>query len=333
MSNNKDNKLNQKSTSAPAIIAILLAACMWGSIGIFIRYFTDLEYSPLTIVFARMSISFVITFVVILIFKRDLLRIKLKDLWCFIGTGFTSAIALNLFFSMSVVMNSLSLAAILLATAPLFVVLIAAPLFKEKITPVKLQALVIALIGCVLTSGIIGQNTSFSLPGIMIGVAAGVGYALYSIFTKAALNKGYDSLTVNVYSFGIGSIFCIPFTNFGVISNSFAIVGNILLIMLILHALFGALLPYLLYTYGLKYIDAGKASILVSCEPVAATIFGIFLYSEIPGPISVIGIAIVLFALVLLNLPEGFHTFLPGRKTDPASDCQEPTEQNPPQNQ
>ena len=312
MSNNTNSKLKQ--TSVVAIFAILLAACMWGSIGIFIRYFTDLEYSPLTIVFARMSLSFAITFVVILILKRDLLRIKLRDLWCFIGTGFTSAIALNLFFSMSVVMNSLSLAAILLSTAPIFVVLIAAPIFKEKITSVKLQALVIAIIGCILTSGIIGEETVFSLPGILIGVAAGVGYALYSIFTKAALNKGYDSLTVNVYSFGIGSLFCIPFTDFGIFASSFAAVGNILLLVLVLHALFGALLPYLLYTYGLKYIDAGKASILVSCEPVAATIFGIFLYNEIPGPISVIGIAVVLFALVLLNLPNGFRTFLPGHK-------------------
>ena len=314
MSNSQNLSSKHSSTTAIAVLAILLAACMWGSIGIFIRYLTDLEYSPLTIVFARMSISFVITFVVILIFKRDLLRVKLKDLWCFIGTGFTSAIALNLFFSMSVVMNSLSLAAILLATAPIFVVLIAAPVFKEKITSVKLQALIIAIIGCVLTSGIIGEETVFSLPGILIGIAAGVGYALYSIFTKAALNKGYDSLTVNVYSFGIGSIFCLPFTDFTIFPSSFAIAGNILLVMLVLHALFGALLPYLLYTYGLKYVDAGKASILVSFEPVAATIFGIFLYSEIPGAISIIGIAVVLFALVLLNLPNGFRTFLPNHK-------------------
>lgn len=310
---NKQNK--QLSKTSIAILAILLAACMWGSVGIFIRYLTDLEYSPLTIVFARMSISFVITFVVILIIKRDLLRIKLKDLWCFIGTGFTSAIALNLFFSMSVVMNSLSLAAILIATAPIFVVLIAVPVFKEKITSVKLQALIIAIIGCVLTSGIIGEETVFSLPGILVGTAAGVGYALYSIFTKVALNKGYDSLTVNVYSFGLGSIFCLPFTDFGIIAESFVKVGSVLIIILILHALFGALLPYLLYTYGLKYIDAGKASILVSFEPVAATIFGIFLYSEIPGAISIIGIVLVLFALVLLNMPNGFRSLLPTSKT------------------
>ena len=311
MSSNQSSSFKQ--TSVKAIIAIVLAACMWGSIGVFIRYFTDLEYSPLTIVFARMSISFIITFAGILIFKKDLLRIRMKDLWCFIGTGFTSAIALNLFYSMSTVLNSLSLAAILIATAPIFVVLIAAPLFKEKITSVKLQALIIALIGCVLTSGIIGENTVFSPLGIVVGVASGVGYALYSIFTRAALNKGYDSLTVNVYSFGIGSLFCLPFTDFGTISSSFATVGNLLLIILVLHALFGALLPYLLYTYGMKYIDTGKASIIVSCEPVAATIFGIIIYSEIPTVLSVIGIAVVLFALVLLNLPNGFRTFIPPR--------------------
>jgi drug/metabolite transporter (DMT)-like permease len=284
---------------------------MWGSVGIFVRYLSGLGYSPLTIVFARMSISFVITFIGLLLFNRKLLRIRLKDLWCFIGTGLSSSIALNLFYSMSTVMNSLSLAAVLLATAPIFVILISAPLFKEKITATKLQALIIAFIGCVLTSGIIGTGAVFSPLGILIGTASGIGCALNSVFTRTALNRGYHSLTVNIYTFLIGSISCLPFTRFDVIAASFADVGRLICLILLLHCLFTSLLPYMFFAYGMKFMDTGKAAILASCEPVAATIFGIILYREIPGVFSVIGIIVVLFALVLLNLPNGWRSFHP----------------------
>ncbi|MDR0875137.1 MAG: DMT family transporter [Clostridiales Family XIII bacterium] len=296
------------SASRIAPIAVILAGCMWGSVGIFVRYLSNLGYSPLTIVFARMSISFVITFAGLLIFNRSLLRIRLKDLWCFVGSGLTSSIALNLFYSMSTVMNSLALAAILLATAPIFVILISAPLFKEKITPLKLQALVIAFFGCVLTSGIIGSGSVFSPLGILVGTCAGIGCAMNTLFIRSALNRGYESLTVNVYTFLIGSLSCLPFTNFVVIANSFVEVGRLICLILLLHCLFTSLLPYVFFAFGMKYMDTGKTAILASSEPIAAAIFGIFLYKEIPGVFSVIGIAIALFALVLLNLPNGWQS-------------------------
>jgi drug/metabolite transporter (DMT)-like permease len=260
-----------------------------------------------------MSMSFVITFAFLLLLNRSLLRIRLKDLWCFIGSGLTSSIALNLFYSMSTVMNSLSLAAILLATAPIFVILISAPLFKEKITAIKLQALIIAFLGCILTSGISGSGSVFSPLGILIGTCAGIGNALNSLFIRSALNRGYDSLTVNVYTFLLGSLICLPFTNFAVIANSFAVVGRLICLILLLHCLFTSLLPYVLFAFGMKYMDTGKTAILASSEPVTAAIFGIFLYKEIPGVLSVLGIIVVLFALVLLNLPNGWRSFLPNR--------------------
>lgn len=294
-----------------APICVILAGCSWGSVGVFVRFFDALDYSPLTIVFVRMIIAFVITLIGITIYNKDLLKIKIKDLWSFIGAGISSSIVLNLFFSISTVINSLSLSAILLATAPIFVVFMAAPLFKEKITAVKLQALVIAFIGCVLTSGLIGSGTVFSAKGIIIGVCAGVGYALYSIFSRVILNKGYNPLTINVYSFGIGALACLPFTNFAVVQNSISKAPLFMILMFLVHTIFTSLLPYLLYTYGLNFMDIGKAAILVSVEPVAATFFGVFLYSEIPDVLSIIGIILVLFALVLLNLPNGLRTLFP----------------------
>jgi drug/metabolite transporter (DMT)-like permease len=278
---------------------------MWGVVGFFVRYLNGLGYNLLTIVFVRMSLAFVILAAVLLAMgRRGLFRIKPKDLWCFIGAGVSSAIMLNLFFSMSIVMNPLSFAAILLATAPIFVVLISAVLFRERLTSVKIQALVIAFAGAVLTSGIVGSVVSFSAKGFAIGLLAGFGYALYSIFSRFALNRGYDALTVNLYSFFIAGVVCAPFTDFAVIAGSLAAATLPMAAILLLHTLFASLLPYVLYTYGMQYIDTGKAAILVSVEPIAATALGLVLYGEVPSVVAIVGIALVLFAITLLNLPK-----------------------------
>jgi drug/metabolite transporter (DMT)-like permease len=119
--------------------------------------------------------------------------------------------------------------------------------------------------------------------------------------TRFALNRGYSSLTVNVYSFGIGSVVCIPFTNFALVAATVAGDPGRMAVILLMHTLFASLIPYMLYTYGMKFMDTGKASILVSVEPVAAALFGLAIYNEIPTAICVAGIVLVLFAIALLN--------------------------------
>ena len=284
------------------VVAVLAAGCFWGTTGIFVRILNGYGYSPLTIVFVRMALAFAITAIAFVITRRlDLFRIRLKDLWCFVGTGVSSAILLNLFLSMSTEMNTLSLATVLLTTAPVFVVLLSRPIFGERITKIKILSLIVAFAGCVLVSGAIGGGAIFSPFGVLIGVLSGIGYALYNIMTRFALDRGYNSLTVNVYSFGIGAAACVPFTNFALVATTIAADPGHMAIVLLLQSLFVSLFPYMLYTFGMKFMDTGKASILASIETVAATVFGFIFYQEIPTALSVTGIILMLLAVVLLN--------------------------------
>ena len=63
-------------------------------------------------------------------------------------------------------------------------------------------------------------------------------------------------------------------------------------------------LPYLFYTYGLSGLETGRASILASVEPVVATIIGMLVYHETMSLLAALGVALVLSAVVLLNLPQ-----------------------------
>ena len=73
---------------------------------------------------------------------------------------------------------------------------------------------------------------------------------------------------------------------------------------MLLHSLCTSVLPYVCYTVGLNYMEAGKASILAACEPVAAMVFGILFYREMPTALSLAGLFLTVIALIFLGLPE-----------------------------
>lgn len=71
----------------------------------------------------------------------------------------------------------------------------------------------------------------------------------------------------------------------------------------LLQSLITSILPYVLFTVALNYVEAGKVAILASSEPVAALFFGIVFYNEIPTVLSFCGLVLVLVALGLLSVP------------------------------
>ncbi len=280
--------------------AVTLAGILWGCIGIFIRKFS-VSLDSMQIVTARTLLTTVLLFIILLIFKRDLLKIKLRDVWCFIGTGVCSIIFFNYCYFKCMSMTSLSVAAVLLYTAPAIVMIISAIVFKEKITVQKISALLLATLGCVLVSGIVGAKPLISKEGILIGLGAGLGYALYSIFSRAALNRGYKSLTIIFYTFLIALIGLIPLTEWKGLSSQMFASGRDFLYFL-LFAIVSTVLPYIFYTYGLTILSPSKASIMASIEPVAATIVGFIFFNERPSTVAFFSIGCILFSIILLAI-------------------------------
>lgn len=277
---------------------VTVAGILWGAIGLFIRPFSQ-DLTSMQIVTARASLTTLIMLVFLAIFKRNLLKIKLRDIWCFIGTGFCSIVFFNYCYFRCMNLTSLSIAAILLYTAPAIVMLISAVVFKEKITVQKISALLLAMLGCFLVSGITGAKDVISTEGVLTGLGAGLGYALYSIFSRVALNKGYNSFTITFYTFLVATICLIPVTDWGVMKDvvleSRESVG-----VYILFALTSTVIPYILYTLGLKKLTPAKASIIASVEPVSATIIGFLFFNERPSLTAFLAIGCILFSIILL---------------------------------
>ena len=302
------NKLSKSILEAGEILKklapllIILSGTFWGSIGIFVRILNSYGIESMQIVEIRAVSAFIIIGIIILIYDKSLLKINLRHIWCFVGTGIVGIIFFNLCYFATIEASSLSVAAVLMYTAPIFVMLLSAPLFKEKITKLKIVSLLLAFVGCVFVSGAITDSGLLSPKGILIGVLAGIGYALYTVFTRYALNYGYNPLTIQFYTFLCGAIAGLFLVDFGqiqvAIQNSpMVIIGTGVLTGLLVTAI-----PNVLYSTGLKYIDNGKASVMASVEPVMATIFGIIVFNEIPTMLGFVGIVLVISALILLNL-------------------------------
>ena len=277
-------------------VAILLAASLWGCIGIFSRDMAENGFSVVQTVSIRALLTAVIMFIAICIKGPSLLKIRFRDIWMFLGTGICSFLFFNICYMTAINEASLSVAGILLYTSPFWVLLLSAPIFGEKITVVKLVAITICFGGSALL--VFGAHLSWSLKGLVFGLLAGLGYALYSIFGKIAVRR-YHSFTITFYTFLFAFIGTLPICDFKGLVTLMATPHNIYSSLGI--AVVNTVLPYVLYTYGLKRINAGKASVIAIIEPVAAAVVGHFLFDEYITTIGIIGIVAVFLGLLLLE--------------------------------
>ena len=281
-------------------VLILIAGVLWGSMGLFVRTLNAEGLVSMEIVGLRAAVTTVALFLFLLVFDRKLFRIRWKDLWCFIGTGICSIVFFNYCYFKAITLTSLSVAAILLYTAPAIVMVLSYFLFGEKLTKRKLLSLVMTFVGCVLVTGILTEKGSVSAGGILVGLGAGLGYALYSIFSRYALEKGYSSLTITFYTFLIAAIASCFLTDMGnvirVAANS---AGN--LCFCLAFGVLCTVVPYLTYTLGLQHVENTKASIIASVEPVTATLLGALLFHEKLTVSGVLGVGLVLAALALCS--------------------------------
>ena len=283
-----------------AFVPIVAASIMWGFIGLFVNIFAELGFSSIQIIAIRSTISFLCMLVVVLIKNPKLLKVKLKDVWMFIGTGILSFTLFNYCYFTTITTVSTSVAAVLLNTAPIFVSIIAAIVFKEKLTLQKIISLAITFMGCIFITGLIGSDTQVSMDGILLGVLSGFLYALYSIFGSVALKK-YDTLTVTTYTFFFSTLAAIPMAGFTGTQTAVLLQPQTLLYAGLMSLLV-CVIPYFLYNIGLSKMESSKAAITSMLEPVVASFVSVFILGEAMTVTMVLGIILILGAVVFLNV-------------------------------
>ena len=279
---------------------VILAGFFWGSTGLFVRVLQSYGLDSLQISCIRLITAAILMFLFVLIKDKKLLKINPKDLWMFLLSGGFSVFFTCIFYFKTISLASVSVACILMYTAPIFVIITSFFAFGEKLTKTKISAMIIAFFGCIFVSGIIGSDTKAISPaGFLFGLGSGIAYASYSIFSKIALKK-YSPYTVTFYSFLIAGIAAFFLADFSAIFN-IAAKNTELILLYPMTGLFVSVVPFLLYTLGLSGMESGPACVLSCTEPLVAALVSIFILSEPFSVSSVCGIIMILISIIMLR--------------------------------
>ncbi|CDQ40284.1 MULTISPECIES: DMT family transporter [Virgibacillus] len=285
----------------PAYFYIILGAGLWGTISWYVKNLYTYGFTPMEVVILRVWTTAILLVIFLLCFARNKLKLaSLKDIRYFIGTGIFSIAFFNFCLFTAMELSTIPVATALLYTAPAFVTIFSAIFFGESLTKGKMIALVLTLIGTCLVVGVIPLNlTAVSYNAILFGLGSGLGYSLYSIFSKFALKK-YSSLSITTFTFITAAVTLSPFF-------PFVQKGELLSNPAVLFYAFGlGFLPtafaYIIYTYGLNRTEASKASILSTVEPVVATLIGIFLFQEVFTLLQMLGMICIIGAVLFIQV-------------------------------
>lgn len=281
------------------LIYIILASILWGTSGIFVHYLTPYGVSSLQMTFIRGLISFACMGIFVLLSGRSIVKTNFKEILLFIGSGVSFFLTASCYYQ-SMQLTSVSTAVVLMYTAPIFVMIYSTTFLGEKLSRMKLIAVIGMIAGCCLVSGIIG-GLKFDAMGIVIGFLSGISYATYNIITKIEMQKGINPVKANFYCFLfsmiVGMVVAKPVGIIDCISQN----PPVIIFLFAGMGVFACILPYFLYTMALREIPVGTAASLGILEPMAATILSVLILEEKLSLYSAIGIVMILGSVFILS--------------------------------
>lgn len=280
--------------------AIVVACLLWGTTGTAASFTPDV--SPLaTGAFAMGLGGFLLVLTALKQLKID--SIPLLTHFRLLLVGGLSVAVYPLAFYSSMRLSGVAIGTVIsLASAPFFTALLECLISKKPVTTNWLISFAIGVVGIVLlTMGKIDdiQQHSQSMHyyiGMLLGLIAGLSYALYSWAAKCLINRDIHSKSAMSGMFGLAALILLP-TLLVTGDNLFASTSNSLV------ALYMAIIPmflgYVLFGYGLNYVEASQATLLTLLEPALATVMAVFIVGEKFSTIGWVGFVLILLCLLI----------------------------------
>lgn len=273
-------------------IFIISAAVCWGFIGIFSSLAFAEGLGPMEVAFWRAIITWVF-FGSQAIMRKETHLVK-KDVPLLAVFGILGISLFYISYQYAVKTGGAAFASVLLYTAPAWVVVCSFFIYKEKLTAYKSVAVLLVIGGVFLisTSGGNSNSTiSLGFVAILSGLMSGFCYSLYYTIGKYFSSR-YSSANLFLYVLPIGALGILPFVEF---SHKTPLAWG----SLIAVSLVSTFVANHCYYRGLKYLEAGKASIVATIEPVVAAVAAYIILGEYFTPLGYIGSALIITAVIL----------------------------------
>lgn len=294
---------------------ILIAVIFWGGSASFAKFLFTKQYDTLIIVQTRSSLSFLLLALYFALRDRNVFRIRLQDLHWFASMGLIGIAGTNFTYYYTVKESTVATAILIQNTSPVLVMMYAVLVSKEEeFNGTKAISLLLALFGCyIAVSG--GSVADIKLSGwaLLTGPASTFCYVFVLIAGKRILRR-YSTWTMLLYAFGFAALFWLvinppwAIASKGYTTNDWGVFW--------IFAMVSILIPYSLFSTGLKMLDASTVGILSTMEPIAAIVIAYFVLGETLGPIQMLGAVAVVVAVGLLQVRREHIRKLIGRNNN-----------------
>lgn len=274
------------------LLLVATAAVLWAAIGLFTPALLDRGLSPVEVGFWRALVAGVL-FVVHGLVRGGLRVDHRRDAGRLVGFG---VVAVGLFYvalAAAIEHGGVSLAWILLYTAPAWVAVGAATLLREHVDALRWTLVAATVAGVVLVAVGGGAGVTVTPASVAWGLVAGWSYATWYLVGKPLLAR-YSPVTISAWILVTGAVVLVPFVTFRPLTaEAWLLLAGL--------GLVSTYLPALAYYSGLATVDASRAAIVATIEPVVALVIGVLVADERLSPLAVVGGAVVLAAATIAS--------------------------------
>lgn len=268
------------------------AAALWGSSGIFTDALLARGLPPESIALLRPAVGGVVLLLTAALFHREVFSPGWLGFLLLAGAGGIATALFQVAFQMSIAAAGVPTTVALLYLAPAFVLAASGPLLGEWPGPGQVALGALSVVGVGLTvTGVTGASTEWTARGVGWGVLAGSMYASYTLFGRYATPR-YGSAATALHSTVGGCVMlavALPLSGHPVVLPSTGQAWSLLVVFGILSLT----LATSLYYDALGRIEAGRAAIASTLEPVVAVVLATVLLDEGLEPIGWAGLAMV----------------------------------------
>jgi drug/metabolite transporter (DMT)-like permease len=287
-----------------ANVGAFIAAILFGASVVAVRVAVQ-DIPPLTLAILRFGQGGFLLLLLLLIWARGLLRIGGSDVPYLLLLGVIFFTIFPVTFNTSLRLTEASRGALMLATMPLWSVLLARAAKKERLSTRQICGVLLTFagVGIVLAErGLTFGSTSSSLAGDALMLVTALCGAVYGVLAKRMLTR-YNAITVTAYTMIFGTLLLVPAAFFEDPSSAMARMHTDTVMLVLFLGIFGGAMGYFLWTFALTRLSPTQVAVYANLNPMIAILLGATLLAERLTGIFIAGFVAVLGGVLLVNLP------------------------------
>lgn len=287
-----------------ALVAVVVSAACFGTLGVLASLAYRQGMQPMPLLAWRFALAAALMGVYQVFRDPSPLLAGLSDSWRYVALSITGYGAASVCYFYALKHASASIVAVLLYTYPAIVSLLSAVFLREPLTSVRVAAIALTVLGCALVVGAFAPGARADLAGVVLGIGAGLGYAVFNVLSFRWL-PGRSRLVLMTYTFALSAL---------VIGVACVLAGQDLsparwtpagwAVLLAIVAI-PTVAAVLLYLGGIRRLGAAQAAIISTTEPLFTIGFAAAILGERLSFGQAAGALLVLAGVVLAEAKRG----------------------------